>query len=79
MSDQDVEHLLKMAAGYAAWCTGMGDGEMRDLLNQAQEHLRSELAPKFGSDAANAIAEAFPAAVLAARRELEAATSGVLN
>jgi hypothetical protein len=44
MSDQDANHPLAMAAGYAAWCAGMPDDEMMALLTQAQEHLRTELA-----------------------------------
>jgi acetylornithine/succinyldiaminopimelate/putrescine aminotransferase len=79
ITDQDANQLLRMAAGYAAWCAGMCDDEMMSLLNQAAEHLRIELAPKFGPDAANAIADAFPEAVISARRELEADASRVVN
>jgi hypothetical protein len=68
-----------MAGVYATWCVGMLDDEMMNLLHQAQEHLRVELSLKFGPDAANAIAEAFRAAVISARRELEAKTPSVVN
>jgi hypothetical protein len=79
MTDQDVNHLLRLAAGYATWVTGMPDAEMMNILHQAQEHLRIELALKFGPDVANAIADAFPAAVLSARRAIEAKTPSVTN
>jgi hypothetical protein len=80
MTDRDVANIMKLAAGYGQWCVGMPHEEMMDLLHQAQEHLRAELALKFGPDAANAIAEAFPAAVISARRELEAGgPPGALN
>jgi hypothetical protein len=79
MTDQDVNHLLRLAAGYGTWVVGMPDDEMMSLLNQAQEHLRIELALKFGPDVANAIVEAFPAAVISARRALEAKTPSVGN
>jgi phage portal protein BeeE len=71
ITDKDVDHLMLLAAGYGQWCVGMPHEEMMDLLTRAQKHLREELAPKFGRDGANAIAEAFPAAVISARRALE--------
>jgi hypothetical protein len=79
ITDQDINYLLRLAAGYGTWCVGMPEAEMMVLLRDAQDHLRAQLALKFGSDAANAIVEAFPAAVISARRAIEADTSGVLN
>jgi hypothetical protein len=79
MTDQDIDHLMHMAAGYATWCVGMPDDDMMSLLNQAQEHLRTELAPKFGPDVAAVIAEAFPAVVISARRALASGAPPVAN
>jgi len=80
ITDQDVNHLMLLAAGYAAWVAGMPHAEMMDLLHQAQGHLREDLAPKFGDEVAKAIVETFPDAVISARRALEAGrTPGVLN
>jgi acetylornithine/succinyldiaminopimelate/putrescine aminotransferase len=81
ITDQDVDNLMHMAAGYAVWCVGMSDEAMMNLLHHAHETLRTDLARRFGDDIANVIAEAFPAAVVSARRALEAngGTPGVLN
>jgi acetylornithine/succinyldiaminopimelate/putrescine aminotransferase len=71
ITDQDVSRLLAMAAGYGRWFVGVPHEQMMNVLHQAREHLRSELALKFGPDVANTICEAFIPAVISARRELE--------
>jgi hypothetical protein len=54
---------------------------MMDAIHRVQDHLRAELASKFGPGAANAIVAAFPAAVISARAALEpnGETSRIVN
>jgi hypothetical protein len=80
MTDQDVDSLLCLAAGYAMWFVGVPEAEMMAALDGIRSDLETRLTEKLGTDVANTIAAAFPGAVVSARRALEAGgTPGVLN
>jgi hypothetical protein len=81
ISDADVHSLLCLAVGYGSWFVGVDQNLMLERLREVQVQLRETLSPAMGPDEADAVADNFPAAVVACRKELEAAgrTSRVVN
>jgi hypothetical protein len=66
------EHIIAMAAGYAAWFAGVPDTQVMRFLNEARDHLQAEFAETFGPDLAPVVTEEFVRAVWTCRREIEA-------
>jgi hypothetical protein len=78
LTDEDVDQLLKTAAGLGQWLVGLPAAEAMVLLDQSREHLRTELSLRFGADVADVIVRGFAEAVISCKRELEnSRTSGV--
>jgi hypothetical protein len=76
MTDEFIKNTVAMAAGYATWFAGAPDAEMMPRLDEARLHMTADLAPRFGADAAAAIAEAFVRTVIRQKRDLEAVGIG---
>ena len=61
-----------VAAGLASFYVGVEEGEMLRSLYEICAEFETELAEKFGPDAAAMIVQAFAAAVIRHREEIEA-------
>jgi hypothetical protein len=76
MTDEFIKNTVAMASGYATWFAGAPDAEVMQRLDEARLHMTADLAPRFGADAAAAIAAAFVRAVIRQKHDLEAAGIG---
>ena len=79
MTDKFISDTLTLAAGYAAWFSGVPDTEVMPRLDEARANMAAELSEKFGADVATQIAQAFVEAVIKCKRELEAGRGATLN
>jgi 7-keto-8-aminopelargonate synthetase-like enzyme len=68
-----AERCAAAAADLALYFVGAPDEQMLASLHQTRTNLEADLAETFGADVAAAIAQAFCAAVIGHRREIEAA------
>ena len=68
-----VQRCVAAAADLALFFVGAPEEKMLASLHQTRINLEADLAETFGADVAAAIAEAFVAAVIGHRREIEAA------
>ncbi len=69
MTDRDVHNYLCTAAGYAQWFIGVPDAVAMSALLPVKENLRADLERTLGAEVATTVAEAFAAAVIAAKHE----------
>ena len=73
MTDEFINNSLAAAAGMAMFFVGVPQAEMMEALHLVRANLEMELAEAFGADIAALVAQAFVAAVIAGRREIESA------
>jgi 7-keto-8-aminopelargonate synthetase-like enzyme len=68
-----VERCVAAAADLALFFVGAPENEMLVSLHEVRANLEAELAEAFGAEVAALMAQAFVAAVVGRRREIEAA------
>jgi ABC-type branched-subunit amino acid transport system substrate-binding protein len=73
MTDEFINNCIAAAAGFALLFVGVPDVQMMEALYQVRANVQAELAETFGPDVAAAVAQAFVAAVVGRRREMDAA------
>jgi 7-keto-8-aminopelargonate synthetase-like enzyme len=69
-----VERCAAAAADLGLFFVGAAESDMMAALHQVRSNLEAELAESFGADVAALMAQAFVAAVVGRRREIEHAT-----
>jgi 7-keto-8-aminopelargonate synthetase-like enzyme len=67
-----IDRCVAAAADLALYFVGAPDEQMLAFLHQTRTNLEAELAETFGADGAALMAQAFVAAVIGHKRELEA-------
>jgi hypothetical protein len=74
---QFIDRCAAAAADLALFFVGEPKEKMMQALHQTRANLEAELAEPFGPDVAAQMAEAFVAAVIARKREIEAASPNI--